>query len=185
MSGWKSTDAQANNEPKYISTLGRERDYANNYSNNTVLVTTSRLANSNTSQGVVNKQTAHTGWVHYDVGTGPLKSVAVSNVTSGLIFTSEYLTITGANTGSIVPIVSANVKMDVTGGNNITITVNSGGSGYTSAPTVSASSGNNATLVFTATTGGRAGRVQSEVLVALSTPSSADANASAPFFTGV
>jgi len=101
MSGWKSTDAQANNEPKYISTLGRERDYANTYSNNTILVTSSRLANSNTSYGVVNGQTAHTGWVNYTVGTG-----------------------------------------------------------------------------------GRAGRVQSEVLVALSTPSSVDANSSKPFFTG-
>lgn len=101
MAGWKSTDAQANNEPKYISTLGRDTDYANNYSNNTILVTATRLANANSTLGVSSKQSAHTGWVNYTVGTG-----------------------------------------------------------------------------------GRAGRVQSEVLVALSTPTSADANAAQPFFTG-
>ena len=102
MSGWKSTDAQANNEPSYITHLGRESQYTSDYSNNTVLVTATRLANANSSQGVSSLQTAHTGWVHYETGTG-----------------------------------------------------------------------------------GRAGRVQSEVLVALSTPSSANSNSARPWFTGV
>lgn len=103
MSGWKNTDAQANNEPKYISSLGREQSFTSDYSNNTILVTSSRISqNANTSFGVKNGQTAHQGWVNYSVGTG-----------------------------------------------------------------------------------GRAGRVQSEVLVALSEPSSADANSAKPFFTGI
>ena len=102
MSGWKNTDANANNEPSFALRIGRDQAYTNTYSNNTVLVTATRLANANTSQGVSSKQTAHTGWVHYETGTG-----------------------------------------------------------------------------------GRAGRVQSEVLVALSSPSSANANAALPWFTGV
>ena len=102
MSGWKNTDAQANNEPKYISSLGREAAYTSDYSNNTILVTASRMANANTGFGVSAKQTAHQGWVNYTVGTG-----------------------------------------------------------------------------------GRAGRIQSEVLVALSEASSVDANAAKPYFTGI
>jgi hypothetical protein len=102
MSGWKSNDSQANNEPSYISRLGRDAAYTAAYSNNTILVTSTRLANANSTQGVSTRQTAHTGWVHYSKGTG-----------------------------------------------------------------------------------GRAGRVQSEVLVALSTHTSANANASLPWFTGV
>lgn len=102
MSGWKNTDAQANNEPKYIASLGREAAYTSDYSNNTILVTSSRLANANSSFGIKNNQTAHQGWVNYTVGTG-----------------------------------------------------------------------------------GRAGRIQSEVLVALSEPSSVDANSAKPYFTGI
>ena len=102
MSGWKNTDAQANNEPSYLTHIGRDQQYTNNYANNTILVTATRLANANSSQGVSSKQTAHIGWVNYSNGTG-----------------------------------------------------------------------------------GRAGRVQSEVLVALSTPSSANANSALPWFTGV
>lgn len=102
MSGWKSTDAQANNEPSYLVHIGREQQFTNDYGNNTILVTATRLANANSTLGVSSKQTAHTGWVNYSVGTG-----------------------------------------------------------------------------------GRAGRIQSEVLVALSTPSSANANSALPYFTGV
>lgn len=102
MSGWKNTDAQANNEPSYIVHIGRDQNYTNTYSNNTVLVTATRLANANTTTGVSSKQTAHIGWVNYSVGTG-----------------------------------------------------------------------------------GRAGRVQSEVLVALSSPSSVGSSNAQPFFSGV
>jgi hypothetical protein len=103
MSGWKNTDALANNEPKYIASIGREAGYTSDYSNNTILVTSSRLSsNANTAFGMKNNQTAHQGWVNYTVGTG-----------------------------------------------------------------------------------GRAGRIQSEVLVALSEPSSVDANSAKPYFTGI
>ena len=102
MSGWKSTDAQANNEPSYLTHIGRSAQDTSDYSNNTILVTATRMANANSTQGVSSLQTPHTGWVHYEKGTG-----------------------------------------------------------------------------------GRAGRVQAEVLVALSTPSSANATGATPWFTGV
>ena len=100
---WKATDQYANNEPAYLIHIGRSQPDTNTYQKNTILVTSSRLANANVSlTGMKNKATAHTGWVNYSVGTG-----------------------------------------------------------------------------------GRAGRIQSEVLVALSTPSSANANGAQPFFTGI
>jgi hypothetical protein len=102
MSGWKNTDAQANNEPSFITHIGRDQAYTNDYSNNTILVTATREANANVAYGVSSKQTAHTGWVHYEKGTG-----------------------------------------------------------------------------------GRAGRIQSEVLVALSSPTSANVNGASPWFSGV
>lgn len=102
MSGWKNTDAQANSKPSYLVHIGRDQTFTNSYSNNTILVTSSRIANANVSFGVTSKSSPHTGWVAMSKGTG-----------------------------------------------------------------------------------GRAGRVQSEVLVALSNPSSANANAALPWFTGV
>jgi hypothetical protein len=102
MSGWKSNDSQANNEPSFVLSIGRDQATTNAYSSNTILVTASRLANANSTTGMSSKQTAHVGWVNYKVGTG-----------------------------------------------------------------------------------GRAGRIQSEVLVALSTPSSTNANSARPYFDGI
>ena len=189
MSGWKSTDAQANNEPSKITHIGMPQGITNTYSNNTVLVTASRIANANTQFGVSTKSTAHTGWVHLQHGSGPLASITVANVVNK-IYSNDYLTITGANTGSFVnaPYVAANAQIIVTNGNTITIQINSVGSGFIQDPVVvSSTSGNanNATLIFTGKAGGRANRVKSEVLVALSTPSSANANATEPWYHGV
>jgi len=190
MSGWKNTDAQANNEPSYITHIGMPQPITNNYSNNTVLVDASRLANANVQFGVSSKGTSHTGWVHYQHGTGSLASITVANVTPGLVYSNDYLTIVGANTASFVntPYVAANAQIIVTGANTITIQINSVGSGFIQDPTVvSSTSGNanNATLVFTGKAGGRANRVKSEVLVALSSPTSTNANGAEPWFHGV
>lgn len=185
MSGWKSTDVNANNEPSYLVHVGRDQNYTNAYSNATVLVTTSRLANANVSiGGSPMNHPAHIGWNHFEIGTGPLASVAVSNV-AAKVYTTEYLTITGANTGSSVPLVAANIQMVVTGSNTISFVINSTGSGFIKAPTITAAAANNSTLIFTATAGGRSGRIQAETLVALSTPSSTNANGAQPWFTGI
>ena len=184
MSGWKSSDTNANNKPSYITHTGRDQLYTNVYGNNTILVTASRLANANVTVGMSTKQTSHTGWVHVEKGTGSLSGVAVSNVNSK-VYSTEFLTIVGANTNSQTPLVAANVQMVVTGSNTISFVVNSTGSGFTAPPTVTASAANNSTLIFTATTNGRSGRIQTEVLVALSSPVSSNTINALPWYTGV
>lgn len=86
MSGWKNTDANANNKPSYIVHVGRDQNYTNSYIANTILVTTSRIANANSSFGVSTKATAHAGWVHFHKRTdGRVKSevlVCLSNPSS-------------------------------------------------------------------------------------------------------
>lgn len=73
MSGWKNNDNYrdyANTNPSFILRIGKDNATTNNYISNTVLVTASRMANANATVGVSTKQTAHTGWVNYTVGTG-------------------------------------------------------------------------------------------------------------------
>ena len=183
MSGWKATDAQANNKPSYITHIGADQTTTTTYDNNVVLVDASREANASF---VV---PAHTGWVHLEKGTGPLATILVANVNPLLTYSSDFFTITGSNVGSPTPLVSANAQFVVTGGNNITVQINSIGSGYVVDPTIVSANksghANNRTLIITATSGGRSNRVQSEVLVALSTPSSANSVGAQPWFAGV
>ncbi len=179
MAGWKSTDAQANNEPSYIAHIGREQQATTDYSNNTILVTASRVANANSTFGVSTKQVAHTGWVNVNKQLGFIDRIAVANVNPALVYTNTFLTFT-TSTGTV-----ANASLVVVGGNNVSVVLNSKGAGIRDIPTVSAAGANNTTLTFTVTPGGRLGRVQSEVLVALSSPSSVNANGALPPFTGV
>lgn len=169
MSQWGNKD-YANNVPKYLNT---------NHPGNTnvYLVNSSRLANASFGNSV-NHAVAHQGWVKINQGTGPVTSIAVSNVASR-VYSNGFLSISGANT------TPANASLFVLGSNNISIVINNPGAGYSSAPTVTATGANNSTLVFTTTVGGRAGRVQAETLVALSAPTITNANSGLPYFTGV
>lgn len=169
MSQWGNKD-YANNVPKYLDT---------NHPGNTnvYLVNSGRLANA-TFGNANNHAVAHQGWVKITQGTGPVIGIAVSNVASK-VYSNGYLSIAGANTKP------ANASLFVLGSNNVSVVINNPGAGYASAPTVTANGANNETLVFTATVGGRAGRVQAETLVALSNPVITDANSGLPFFTGV
>lgn len=181
MSGWSNTDAFANNKPSYINHLGIDQDSTNTYIGETVLVTGSRLANANSSFGVSPKQTAHIGWVHEKRGTGFLAGLSVANVSPTLTYANAYLRFYGANT------TAANGQIVVLNGNSVSVVLNSGGAGLVGIPTVNANTtnANNAYLTFTVTPGGRLGRVQSETLVALASPSSANSSGAQPWFTGV
>lgn len=167
MSLWGNKDL-ANNKPKYLD---------NNHPGNTnvFLVDSSRLANASFGGG---KAVSHQGWVKVQPSTGFIKSITVSNSNSSLTYTNTFLSIVGANT------VPANASLLVSNG-SLSVVVHSPGEGYSSVPTVSASGGNNATLVFTVVPGGRMGRVTSEVLVAMSNCNVSDANSGLPYFTGV
>lgn len=183
MSEWKTTDAYANNKPYYINAIGQEANTTNTYIADTILVTATRLANANTTTGVSSKQAGHTGWVNLAPQKGFIQNISVSNVNSLLVYTNTYLTITpstGTNSNT-----AANASLVVVGGNNVSVVLNNTGASLIGVPTVTATGSNNTTLNFTVTSGGRLGRITSEVLVALSTPSSANATGAIPFYDGV
>jgi hypothetical protein len=164
MSSWGNKD-YANNVPKFL------------YSNTDVyLATDTRLANATFGQG---KAVSHSGWVKIDESTGFIAGLTLSNVNPLLVYTNTFLTITGSNTSI------ANARMVVVGGNNVSVIVSSGGVGYASDISVTASGANNSTLVFDVVPGGRLGRKQAEVLVALSGEEATDSNSGLPYFTGV
>jgi len=176
MSGWKNTEAQANNYPHYLDT---------NHPGNThvYLVNAARMANTTFGTGGENGETplAHQGWIKVTQGTGFVTSIAVSNVVPTLRYTSGYLTFTGAaNTAA-----NAQIVVTGTGANNVTIILNNGGVGYNTAPTIAATGANNTGLVFTVTPGGRMGRVTTETLVALSNTVVTNANSGLPYFSGL
>lgn len=164
MSSWGNTDNDSS-IPKYLTS-----------NTNVFLVDAARLANATFGDG---KAVAHQGWVKINQGTGFVKNILVSNVSSSLTYSNTYLVIAGDNTSP------ANAKIVVLGTNDISVYVNESGSGYESAPTITAASGNNATLVFEVVAGGRMGRVIPETLVALSDPQVSDANSGLPYFTGL
>jgi hypothetical protein len=72
---WKGNDNSglANNKPAWLTHMGIEQPRANSYIANTVLITASRKANSNTSAITAaygKSGIAHTGWVNITKGTG-------------------------------------------------------------------------------------------------------------------
>lgn len=69
MSGWGNKD-YANNVPQFVNTIGRTSGDTARYKANTILVSSARMANANTSVLTSSKQFAHTGWVRIDKGTG-------------------------------------------------------------------------------------------------------------------
>lgn len=170
MSQWGNKD-YANNIPKFLDT---------NHPGNTdvYLVSSSRLSNATFGNG---KGVAHQGWVKIKQGTGPVVGISVANVNANLSYANGFVTFSGANT------TPANARVVVIGTNNVSVVLNSGGSGFTTAPTASSTvaNSNNSTLTFTVTMGGRSGRVQAETLVALSNTIITDANSGLPYFTGV
>lgn len=171
MSQWGNKD-YANNVPKYLNT-GASGTYISN--SNVFLVDSKRIANATFGSG---KAVAHQGWIKVVQGTGFVAGLTVANVNTSLTYANSYLTFTGANT------TPANGQIVVHGGTDITIVLNSTGSGYNTAPTVAASGANNSGLVFSVIAGGRMGRVQAETLVALSDPIITDsANSGLPYFT--
>jgi hypothetical protein len=141
---WGNNDnATGNNKPKY----------ANTTSTYGVSVTEA----SNTSGD--GQKIAHAGWNKQTLGTGSVVSIDITDAGEG--YSNGFLSITGGGgTG-------ANASFVVNDDGNVTsVVVNSGGSGYTSAPTVNATGSNTAAATLTATVGGRAGRVHYETLVA-------------------
>ena len=181
---WGNKDyATGNNKPLYANT-------SNAYSNSTINGT---VANTNAYYGIVagvsateeavrapaSNSSAHAGWVSIKIGTGPITGITVSGATG--INANGYLRITDtsvlgggananifyttANSQNTLQAFSSNAQLNTFG----TFTVVSGGSGYSNAAAIvigpTGTSISNGTI--TAVLGGRAGRIQTETLVAM------------------
>lgn len=161
MSLWGNLDnATGNNKPKYSNTA------------TTYGVSVTEKANTL----VDGPKVAHSGWVKQTVGTGPIVSIAIANAGTGINSTG-FLTISGgggsnanvsyaiANSQNTLQSYSTNSAWNVVS----SVTIVSGGSGFTSTPTVTYVGANTIRPQFTATVGGRAGRRSYETLVATGT----------------
>ena len=121
----------------------------------------------------------HAGWVSIKTGTGPVTGISVSGGTG--INAAGYLTFTdssvlGQGTGANISFTTANSQntLQTYSTNSAwntfgTFTINNGGSLYSNASAITIrTNGSNTSLgTFTVTLGGRAGRFQTETLVAM------------------
>lgn len=139
---------------------------------------------------------AHAGWVSMKVGTGPITSISVSGGTG--INSAGYLIITDtsvkgsgsganvsytiANSQNTLEAYSTNSQLNVIN----TITVVNGGSGYSNASALTIMTNTTAISngTFSAVLGGRAGRINTEVLVAMGSMTGDDPRDNV-YFTGV
>ena len=173
MALWTNSDA-ANGAPKIIGVAGVNSNTGSDMYGNTQIAafntglreTAGVFGVSTTEQTVAassNTKPQHAGWVLVTRGTGPIISVTAN---TRAVATNGALTLTGGGTGAV----QANVYISVnTHGHviNSAIQINEVngfiGGNYLTVPT-HAVAGN---AVFTFTLGGRAGRSQTETLVAM------------------
>lgn len=140
----------------------------------------------------------HAGWVSLKVGTGPVVSITATggsgiNAAGYLTFTDISVSGTGnatvtnasftiANSQNTLQSYSTNSALNTIS----SITVVNGGFGWSNASLITVrTNGSNTTLpTFTVTLGGRAGRIQTETLVAMGSISDDDPKDNV-YFTGV
>ena len=186
MSLWGNLDnATGNQKPVFANT-------SNAYSNSTINGT---AANNNTYYGMVMgistgemansaskpQKTTHSGWVSVKYGTGPVSSIAITDGGAG-INANGYLLLTdnsalgsgnGAFNASFTIANSQNTLQNYSTNsawNAIsTITISNGGSGWSNASAINVrTNGTNTRWPnLSVTLGGRAGRIKTEVLVAM------------------
>ena len=173
MALWTNSDA-ANGAPKIIGVAGVNSNTGSDMFGNTQIAafntglreTTGIFGVSTTEQTVSetsNTHPQHAGWVLVTRGTGPIISVTAN---TSAVTTNGALTLTGGGSGAV----QANVYISV---NTQGYVVNSAiqinqvndfiGGNYLTVP----AHGTAGNAVFTFTLGGRAGRSQTETLVAM------------------
>jgi hypothetical protein len=181
MSLWGNKDyATGNNKPVYANTTyvvsnstinGSKANTAKYYG---AVWGVSETEQSNTASIAAGHHAQHAGWVSQKIGTGPIKSIAITSGGQGYN-AAGFLTISGGGDGSV------NVAYTIANSQNTlqsyssnarwnaisTLTIVNPGAGFNVAPTVIAGGSNIAPATFSVTLGGRAGRVQYETLVAM------------------
>jgi hypothetical protein len=189
MALWGATDNSAN-APKWtvLSGLGSSANGFTAYQNTTTSafvsgvqlgiegVNTVEIADTSllSSNGDGYGKAAHTGWNLRKEGTGYISSIVISSAGQGYNTDAFVVFTGGGGSGANASYVKANslntsqsFSSNARQNTIVTVTLNSPGSNYTSAPTATAQGGNIAPATFTVTMGGRVGRVQFETLVAL------------------
>ena len=175
MSLWTNSDA-ANGAPKFAGVAGANTAITGSqmFGNtqigafSTGLRETTGIFGVDTTEQTVsmssNTHPQHAGWVLVTRGTGPIISVTAN---TGSVATNGALTLTGGGTGAV----QANVYISVNATNHVINTAiqihelnGFRGGNYLTVP----AHGTAGNAVFTFTLGGRAGRSQTETLVAMS-----------------
>jgi len=135
---------------------------------------------SNTQAQLDGSHSSHAGWVSQKIGTGPVKSIAITNGGTGinadgwlLITDSSYLgqgagfnaSFTIANSQNTLQSYSSNSTLNTIN----TITIVNGGTGFTNATALNVRTNGTNTVwpTLAVTLGGRAGRVNYETIVAM------------------
>ena len=184
MSLWGNLDnATGNDKPLYANTsLTTSSSTINGAKANTVKyygvvagVSVTEEERSNTTA----QHPTHAGWVSIKYGTGPIQSISVSggtgiNAAGYLIITDTSahgqgtganISYTTANAQNALQSYSSNAQLNTFG----TLTIVDGGSGYSNASALTIVTNKTAISngTFTAILGGRAGRIQTETIVAM------------------
>lgn len=160
MALWGSVD-NANNAPKYAIKAGSTDTGSDLFGTEVVGLDDGEVKNSTRAN--------HTGWTKVTYGTGPVTSITVTD--GGEDYTNgEVVEVTGGETPALATVVT-NANGTITA-----VNLTNAGSGFSDADDVvfsvneeaggDASEGTDAE--FTVVLGGRAGRIQTETLVALS-----------------
>lgn len=176
---WGNKDyATGNNKPLYANTTNTTAQSTINgaYANVMYGIVAGVSATEETASAALPQHPQHAGWVSLKIGSGPIKSVTATGGSG--INAAGFLIITDPNggTGANISFTIANSQNALQGSstnsswNTIsTMTVVSGGSGYTNAAAIVVrTNGSNTTLpTFTVALGGRGGRIQTETLIAM------------------
>lgn len=202
MSLWGNKDyVTGNNKPLYANTNNvTSTSTIHDSVANTVKyygVVAGVSATEETSSNGTPQHPTHAGWVSLKVGTGPVVSISASGGagvnTAGFLLltdasvhgtgTNANISFTIANSQNTLESYSTNSQLNVIN----TITVVDGGSGWSNASdiTIDTDSGDYTTLpTFTVVLGGRAGRIQTETLIAMGSITQDDPKDNV-YFTGV
>jgi hypothetical protein len=169
---WGNRDlASGNQKPVFANTSpttsnstinGTKANTAKYYGNVWGVSATEAAANTTGDGGKM----THAGWVSQKIGTGFVKEVRITSAGSGYNAAADLIFTGGGGsgaTGTYTVSSNANAQLNVV----TTVSVTNGGSGYTSKPTVTANGSNISAASIEVIMGGKVGRTQYEVLVAM------------------
>ena len=186
MTLWGNKDfATGNNKPLYANTTNTtSNSVINGTSANLVYGVVAGVSATEESSSAGTKQNpTHAGWVSLKFGTGPIVGVSLTN--GGTVNANGFIVVTDSSDtqGS-----GANISYTINAVSNTvtSVTLVNGGSGFSNAALLSytVTGANLAQPTLSITLGGRAGRIQTETLVAMGSITLDDPKDNV-FFSGV